>query len=229
MCCAKRHNGSEKIVGVDERSWPELVNEDLFEWEPLSGLRALAHLLIYRIAGAAPVCLVGSLDGEMGSLPSQMPEILATAVADRLGRDDFRLVVWYPREARYPFRELELSRIRPRELDHDALVVRDAASGDELTRRVRSRTVRFADPRWSRRTEDELARVLGEPAIRELRAYAGLPGDYTPERLFGTTGRRQAGQIRLHNDQTAAQLDAQVTEWSTGPQPPGAGTPEDLR
>lgn len=123
---------------MDERSWPGLVNEELFEWEALRGVRALAHLLIYWGADEAPVCVVGSFDGALGSLPSNAPEILASAVGDRLGRDDFRLVVWYPREDQYPFAELELSRVEPRELERDGLVVLDPVSGEQVTRRGRS-------------------------------------------------------------------------------------------
>jgi hypothetical protein len=172
---------------VDERSWQELVNEELSEWEALHGIRALAHLLIYWGADDVPVCLVGSFDGTFGSLPSNAPEILATAVGDRLGRDDFRLVVWHPPDDRYPFRKLELSRVEPRELQQDSLVVLDPVSGDQVTRWDHLRTVHFANPRRARRAEDEMAQLLGEPAIRGLRSYAGQPRDYTPERLFGTS------------------------------------------
>jgi hypothetical protein len=178
-----------KIGVVGERPWQELVNEELFEWEALNGIRALAHLLTYRGgAVAVPVCVVGSFDGDLLSLPSSMPEILATALGERLGRDDFRLVLWSPRDGRYPFCELELSRVAPREFQQDSPAVLDPVSGEEVTRQRRSRTVRFANPRSLRRTEDEMAQLLGEAAIRELRSYAGQPGDYTPERLFGSVG-----------------------------------------
>jgi hypothetical protein len=224
-----RRGGLEcgKIGVVGERPWQELVNEELFEWEALNGIRALVHLLTYRGAVAVPVCVVGSFDGDLLGLPSSMPEILATALGDRLGRDDFRLVLWSPRDGRYPFCELDLSRVAPREFQQDSLAVLDPVSGEEVTRQRRSRTVRFANPRWLRRTEDEMAQLLGEAAIRELRSYAGQPGDYTPERLFGSVGHRQAEQVRLHNRQIASQLDAQIEEWSPGPPAPPPDSPRD--
>ncbi len=213
--------GSEKIVSVDERSWQQgLVNEELFEWEARHGIRALAHLLTYWGAGEVPVCVVGSFDDGLGSMASNTPEILATAVGDRLGRDDFRLVVWYPRDEPHPFRELELARVEPRELQTDAFVVLDPTSGEQITRQGGRAIVRFADPHWARRTQDEMAQLLGEVAIRELRSYAGQPGEYTPQRLFGTTGQRHAEQIRVHNSTIASHLDAQIAEWSTEPQTP---------
>jgi hypothetical protein len=64
-----------------------------------------------------------------------------------------------------------------------------------------------------------MARLLGELAIRELRSYDGQPGEYNPERLFGTTGHRHAEQIRVHNRQITTHLDAQIAEWSAEPRP----------
>jgi hypothetical protein len=74
--------------------------------------------------------------------------------------------------------------------------------------------VRFADPRWCRRSEDEVAELLGEDAVRELRSFAGLPGDYIPERLFGATGKRLTDAIRSHNRQVGDGLEAEVKEWT---------------
>ena len=73
--------------------------------------------------------------------------------------------------------------------------------------------VRFVDPRWSRRSEDEVAEVLGENAIRELRSFAGLPGDYTPERRFGTAGKKLADPVRAQNREFSAGLQAQMSDY----------------
>jgi len=72
----------------------------------------------------------------------------------------------------------------------------------------------FRDPRGSRRSEDEVSELLGEHAIRELRSLAGLPGDYTPERLFGGTAKRLADAIRTHNREVSDGLASQIKEWA---------------
>lgn len=74
--------------------------------------------------------------------------------------------------------------------------------------------MRFADPRWARRTENELACLLGEEQLRDLRSFAGLPGDYTSERRFGSPGERLAESIRAHNHRIIRTLDAHTQEWT---------------
>jgi hypothetical protein len=74
--------------------------------------------------------------------------------------------------------------------------------------------VRFVDPRWCRRSEDEVAELLGEDSVRELRSFAGLPGDYIPERVFGTTGKELADAVRAHNREVGERLEAQIKEWT---------------
>jgi hypothetical protein len=76
--------------------------------------------------------------------------------------------------------------------------------------------VRFGDPRWASQTENEFARLLGEEDIRDLRSLAGLPGDYTPEPRFGSTGERLAKSLRAHNHRIIDVLDAHTKEWADG-------------
>ncbi len=88
-------------------------------------------------------------------------------------------------------------------------------SGDDAhTIRRTTTIVRFADPRWASQTENELAQLLGEDEIRDLRSFAGLPGDYTPERRFGSTGERLAKSLRAHNHRIIDVLDAHTKEWT---------------
>jgi len=62
-----------------------------------------------------------------------------------------------------------------------------------------------------------MAKLLGERAIRDLRSYVGLRGDYTPERLFGSAGRNQAADVRAHNREITNTLKAQIGEWTGDP------------
>lgn len=184
-----------------------LKHEDLLEYQGLHGTRALCHLLVYECAGKPPVCLVGNFDGGLGTSTTNAIEIVATAVADRIGRDAFRLVEWYPHGYRLPFSEVALTRAQPRKLAHGQVgTCENAQTRDD------SAVTRFADPQWDGRSEYALARLLGEEAARELRSLAGLPGEYTAERLFGSTGRRQAEAVRDHNRQVFDALAAQVAE-----------------
>ena len=57
-------------------------------------------------------------------------------------------------------------------------------------------------------------RLLEQNAIRELPSFAGLPGDYLPECVFGATGTELAGAVRAHNRQVAVGLAAQIKEWT---------------
>ena len=86
------------------------MTEELFEWPGLHGGRALSHLLIYWAGDEVPVCVLGRFDGDTGTGPSIAPDVLATALAERLGRDDFRLIAWSPREGEHPFAEVTLTR-----------------------------------------------------------------------------------------------------------------------
>ena len=63
-------------------------------------------------------------------------------------------------------------------------------------------------------SEDAIAEMLGEPLVRDLRSFAGLRGDYTPGRRFGTTGEHLVENIRAHNQGVARDVDAHVREWT---------------
>jgi hypothetical protein len=192
------------------------MSEELFEWQGMRNIRVLAHLLIYWGADEVPVCVVGTFDGAAGSASSS-PEIVSTAVAARLDRDAFRLFSWDPRDGRQPFCEITVTPTEPTKLQRDELVIRDKSEAEMTTSHRDAVVVRFLDPQWNSLSEDQMAEVLGEAAIRDLRSYAGLPGEYRPERLFGESGEQLAEQLQAHNDQIAAALKAQVGEWSVEP------------
>lgn len=56
--------------------------------------------------------------------------------------------------------------------------------------------------------------LLGEAVVRELRSFAGLPGDYTPQRLFGSSGDSQATEVRDHNRHLFDALVAHIEAWT---------------
>lgn len=192
-----------------------LINDDLLEFEGHNGIRSLCHLLVFYLAADGPrVCVLGNFDQPVGAQTTNAIEAAATAVADWLGQDDFRLFEWYPHRPGEPFSEVTLTNVAPQELPYGELMVVDAHDADTSREFV---TVRFANPQWARRTEDQMAELLGEPSIRELRSYAGIRGDYHPERLFGSTGRRKLKEIQDQNRQTVEALEAQISEWNAGP------------
>jgi hypothetical protein len=73
----------------EQRDGYALVNEDLLEYEGLSGMRAVCHLLWYRSDTGPLVCLVGNFYGGFGTFTTNAIEVVATAIAERLHRDDF--------------------------------------------------------------------------------------------------------------------------------------------
>jgi hypothetical protein len=122
---------------------------------------------------------------------------VTTAAAARFGRDDFRLIEWFPRDSGRRFSEVTLTPVLGTEVELGTVAI---GSGDEAhTIRRTTTIVRFADPRWASPTENELAHLLGEEEIRDLRSFAGLPGGSAPERLFGSTGERLTKSLRAHN------------------------------
>jgi hypothetical protein len=194
-----------------------LHNEQLIQFEAMSGIRSFCHLLLYRSADGPPVCVVGNFedDGVVGT--STPIEMVATVVADRIREDEFRLIEWFPHDSERRFVEVELTHVEPTEVPTDVLSIRDGEDGEEIHTRRRSVLTRFADPRWTRLSEDDLAALLGEEAVRELRSYAGLPGDYTAERHFGSDGRRLLDAINAHNRRVGDDLSAEISEWRAGP------------
>jgi hypothetical protein len=204
-----------RIGGSDrqEGSGYVLMNEELLEYEGLHGMRSLCHLLIYRSGSKPVVCVAGNFDGGLGASTTDAIEIVATAVAARIGQEDFRLVEWYPHHGgQPPFSEVTLAAVEPTKLVHGEVVAADM-SGAHTTRR-HSAVIRFANPQWAPQREDDLAKLLGEEPIRDLRSFAGMHGDYTAERLFGNTGRQQAEAVRAHNRQVADGLEAHLSEWT---------------
>ncbi len=179
----------------------DLANDDLLEFDAQNGLRGLCHLLIFIASGNCPVCVLGNFEGPVGPATGGAIESVATAVSDRLGGEDFRLIEWYPHTAQtqHRFTEVRLTPVLPTAIPAGGLLI----SGEDLApRSQRTLLVRFIDPEWRPLSEDCVAALLGEPAIRELRSYAGLPGDYTPERVFASTGRSSVATICEHNQRT---------------------------
>jgi hypothetical protein len=191
-----------------------LANEELLECEGEHGMRCLCHLFRY-VAGLRPlVCIVGNFDGAFATSTTTAIEVVATAVACRVGQSAFRLIEWYPHDAARRFSEVTLVHTPPEPITRAQVVIADER-GDHPLRRTTT-VVQFANPRWTSVSEDELAALLGEPAIRELRSFAGMPGDYVPERLFGTHGRQLADAVLAHNRKVAQALEAQLEEWTDG-------------
>ena len=83
--------------------------------------------------------------------------------------------------------EVTLNAVADEKIARGEVIVSGGMNADTVRRNTA--VVRFVDPRWRQRSEDEVAELLGEDSVRELRSYAGLPGDYVPERLFGATGK----------------------------------------
>ncbi len=195
----------------------ELANEDLLEFEAQHGMRGLCHLLIFVAGESQPVCVVGNFENHVGPATGSVIESVATSVADRLGRQQFRLIEWYPHwpQSHHTFAEVILTPVPETAIPAGQLATTDDHDVAPLAQRTA--LVRYVDPQWNQLSEDDLAALLGEPAIRELRSYAGLPGDYTPQRLFGTTGITRLDAIRQHNQRTAENLKAQLDEWAYPP------------
>jgi hypothetical protein len=194
-----------------------LHNEHLIQFEAMSGIRSFCHLLLYQSADGPPVCVVGNFD-DAGVVGTSTPiEMVATVVADQIREDEFRLIEWFPHDSERRFVEVELTHVEPTEVPTDVLSIRDAEHGEDIHTRRRSVLTRFADPRWTRLSEDDLAALLGEEAVRELRSYAGLPGNYTVERHFGSDGRRLLDAINAHNRRVGDDLSAEISEWRTEP------------
>lgn len=178
----------------------------------MHGIRSACHLLVYGCGTDPLVCIVGNFDGGLGSPTTNGIEVVATAVAARVGRKAFRLLEWHPHDAARRFSEVTLNVVADEKIARGEVIVSGGMNADIVRRDTA--VVRFVDPRWRQRSEDEVAELLGEDSVRELRSYAGLPGDYVPERLFGATGKELADTIRAHNRAAAGGLEAQIQEWT---------------
>ncbi len=111
------------------------------------------------------------------------------------------------------FSEVLLDRIPESTVPLGELHVRER---DQWHKTEHTTTVRFTNPRWQPLADRELVGLLGQEAVYELYAMAGIKGDYTPERLFGAPGRRLAEEIRAHNHSQAGALFAHTREWQAG-------------
>jgi hypothetical protein len=178
----------------------------------MHGMRCVCHLLVYGYGADPLVCVVGNFDGRLGSPTTNAIEVVATAIAPRISRDAFRLLEWYPHDGGRRFSEVTLTPVALERIPRGKVIVEGGTDADTV--RSDTATIRFADPHWCRRSEDEVAELLGENAVRELRSFAGLPGDYIPERLFGATGKDLADAIRAHNREVGDGLEAQIKEWT---------------
>jgi hypothetical protein len=83
-----------------------LINEDLLQYEGPNGTRAVCHLLMYGGGRGRFVSVVGNFDGHLGASTTNAIELVATAVAARLGREDFQLIEWYPHDGGQPFSDV---------------------------------------------------------------------------------------------------------------------------
>ena len=117
-----------RIGGSDrqEGSGYTLMNEELLEYQGLHGMRPLCHLLIYRSGSKPVVCVAGNFDGGLGTSTTTAIEIIATALATRIGQEDFRLIEWYPHHrGQPPFSEVTLAPVEPTKLVHGEVVAAD--------------------------------------------------------------------------------------------------------
>ena len=124
----------------------QLWFDELLEYEGAHGTRSACHVLWYGAGEGPSVCLVGNFDDAVGSSTANAIESVATVVAARFGRDDFRLIEWFPRDSGRRFSEVTLTPIPGTELEHGTVAI---GSGDDAqTIRRTTAIVRFADPRW---------------------------------------------------------------------------------
>lgn len=189
-----------------------LVNEHLLEFPAHTGTRSVCHLLVYGNGTDLRVCIVGNFDAELGSPTGPVIELVATAVADQIQQDCFQLIEWYPRHEDQRFTEVELTHVAPTPYATSSLAVDTGEKLDTVSQKTL--VTRYIHPRWTPRSEDDLAELLGEPAVRDLRSFAGMTGDYTPERLFGSTGAQALSRLQTHNQRALQTFRSQVREWT---------------
>lgn len=138
----------------------ELLNEALLEYDGINGIRSACHLLVYGRGADPLVCIAGNFDVGLGSPTTNAIEVVATAIASRVSPDTFRLFEWYSHNSGRPFSEVTLSRIPPERIAWGTAAI--GSGTDAHTIRRDTAVVRFADPHWSRRAEDDVADLLGE-------------------------------------------------------------------
>ena len=190
------------------RYW--LASDELLEFPAYNGFRGVCHLLIYVAARKPTLCLAGNFDQPVGAFTTTRVEAVATKVADRLGGDEFRLIEWYPHSlGGAPYPEVTLDAVAASTVTHGQALTGDGQRWHTTTHHTT--VVRFANPRFTALGEPQLAKLLGHQALHELHDMAAMNGEYTPELLFGATGRRLAEEIRAHNDAQTEAFIARIT------------------
>lgn len=117
----------------------------------------------------------------------------------------------YPRHEDQRFTEVILTHVSPTPYATSSPAVDSGQKLDAVSQTTL--LTRYVDPHWTPRSEDDLADLLGEPAVRDLRSFAGMPGDYTAERLFGSTGVQALSRLQAHNQRARERFESHVREW----------------
>jgi hypothetical protein len=190
-----------------------LTHDELLRYPGFHGTQSLCHLRVYQAAGEAPICIVGNFDEGAGTSTTNAIEVVATRAAEEIRTGEFRLFEWYPHSSASPFSEVELSRVAASPRQHGQVLVQDAPPHFSLAANHATVT-RFERPHWLHRSEADVAQLLGDEVVHELRALAGARGEYTAERLFGPLGGRHVDEIREHNQLQQVGLEGLLTEWS---------------
>jgi hypothetical protein len=94
------------------------------------------------------------------------PATVATAIAPRISRVAFRLVEWYPNDSGRRFSEVTLTPVPPERIARGKVVIRSDADAHAVRRDTA--VIRFADPLWRPRSEDEVADLLYANCDRSL-------------------------------------------------------------
>lgn len=197
----------------------QLSYERLLEYPGFTNTRAFCHLRGYTAQEKPTICIVGNFDDPLGTSTGLAVEVVATAVADTIHSDDFRLIHWYPHSiARIPFRESPLKPVPPRAIDHDTTIVQHDLEDTPVSVLRRQAAARFAHQQWHPVDAAELADLLGDQALYELCAIAGRKDEYTPQRAFDTEGQQLDEEIRAHNHAQSEAFEAWLRELGIGPE-----------
>ncbi len=194
-----------------KRSPYALFCDELLEFPGYSGMRGLCHLLTYGHALAPYVCITGNFDSAPGPSTTNVIEHVATAIATRLDTDGFRLINWHPRRGTDRFMDIKLKAVPPTATAHGLTLVTQSEGRYTVTDREELVT-RFIEPTFHPLDESDIGKLIGESQLRQLYAFAGIEGDYTPQRLFGTHGQKRVDAISQHNHARTNDLFAGTAE-----------------
>lgn len=195
----------------------QLSYDRLLEYPGFTNTRAFCHLRGYTAQEKPTICIVGNFDDPLVTSTGLAVEVVATAIADTIHSDDFRLIHWYPHSiARIPFRESPLKPVPPRTIEHDTTLVQHDLEEAAVSILRHEATARFAHHQWRPIDAAELAQLLGDEALYELCAIAGHKDEYTPQRACGTEGQRSAEEVRAHNHAQFEAFEAWLREWGIG-------------